>query len=131
MRVPVVELDACLYGELSANAIVLNRNQLSDYIWVSLPEIITSNTVMYQLEEISPNCNEVEFSSFVERDHGRPWLKVHTHGLNLAPGYHAYKLLFIETGSHVTYPVYIGYIIQDDNPDKPYIYMNRDEVAGQ
>lgn len=129
MSLPVVKLDACLYGELSSNAVVLNRNQVTDYIWVQLPEIITSNTMMYQMEEISPDCKEVEFSNFVERDHGRPWLKVTIRGLNLSPGYHAYKLLFIELSSHITYSIYIGYTIQDDNPDKPYLYMDRSQEA--
>lgn len=131
MRLPVVKLDACLYGELSANAIVFNRNELTDCIWVSLPEVINHSTVLYQVEEISPACSEIEFSDFIERDNGRPWLKVNVSKLNIDPGYHAYKLLFMEPGSHTTYAVYIAYIIQDDNPERPYIYINRSKEASE
>lgn len=80
--------------------------------------------VLLSMVEISLEDGE-DISSSVYRDNMRPWLRVPVDVLNKDIGQHTYKLHFVNIHTSLELDLYIQYIIQDDNPDKPYIYMNR------
>ena len=54
-----------------------------------------------------------------------PWVDVSVSNLNLAAGLHTYTLEFINAATGDSFYQYFNYVIQDDNPEKPYIYMSR------
>lgn len=53
------------------------------------------------------------------------WIDIPVENLNLDIGMHVYTLEFVNTATGDTVFEYFCYTIQSDNPDKPYIYMNR------
>ena len=55
----------------------------------------------------------------------RGWVTISPYYLDLEVGRHTYALEFINTATSDTVTRYFVYKIQDDHPDKPYIYMTR------
>ena len=71
----------------------------------------------------SPTCDDVFTYTYDYLD--RPWVDIPVDCLNLDIGLHTYTLEFINTITGDTFYQYFNYTIQSDNPNKPYIYMNR------
>lgn len=55
----------------------------------------------------------------------RPWIDIPVDCLDLDLGLHTYTVEFVNTTTGDTLYQYFNYTIQIDNPDKPYIYMER------
>ena len=49
--------------------------------------------------------------------------------LNLKSGKHTYRLMFVERYTDTDFSLYFSYIIQDDSPEKPYVYMKEDGAS--
>lgn len=124
-------LEACEYKNRSSSTVVINTKTLSTYMYIHLPV----ECVHLDLFEISQVTAESSSSEDVEvigkndiikyKDH--PWVRIKSKLLDWFPGKHVYKLRFevphqINTNS-VDY--YISYVSQEDNPEKPYVYMRR------
>jgi hypothetical protein len=56
----------------------------------------------------------------------RPWIDIKSTALNMDVGHHVYKLHFRQKYTNVLSNLFFAYTIQNDNPEKPYIYMNRE-----
>lgn len=119
------KLLACCYDEVSRNTKLINKNQFPYWLWVQLPKCVLRDYELYEVVEFFPHTGECEWLNHVERDCGRPWLRIEQTMLNLAPGKHIYKLGFVNRYTNETTDYYFSYILQDSNPEQPYIYMNR------
>ena len=118
-----IQITACSHSELPSYTNLYNRNEINNVIWVKLPDNIPTHCQLYDVIELIPDLNIINFTDNVTRECCKPWLQVKSNILNLLPGLHIYELKFVDTSSDDIYALYIGYQIQDDNPDKPYIYM--------
>ena len=81
---------------------------------------------IYNLE----TSKELDFADFVERDEQRPWIDIQATILDTMTGQHVYRMTFQKPDCKLKATCWFSYIIQDNNPEKPYIYMNRDEDSG-
>lgn len=126
MDYPVCLLNACPYKEIPLNTIVLNKYAIDSYIWIHVPTEISKEFSLYQINEIVPDNIECTFLNSIEQECNRPWFKISTENMNLSSGQHVYKMSFVSVITNDICSIYFSYIIQDDNPDKPYIYMKRD-----
>lgn len=126
MEYPVCKINACKYSELACNTPVINKNSLDSYIWIRVPSEISREFVLFQVDELVPEFKEFKFLNVIEQQCSKPWFKADINEMNLDSGQHVYKMSFVNRITNDTCSLYFSYIIQDDNPDKPYIYMKRD-----
>lgn len=116
-------LQACNYASIPSNTHVFNKYEIDKYVWIKLPDCMPSSYKLYDIWEIVPNKSVVKYEDNMCRDCNRLWLKVNTSIISLDSGIHIYQLKFVDVYTDNIYLLYVGYIIQDNNPDKPYIYM--------
>lgn len=123
---PVNIIEACIYKNLPKHTKVWNTDTLEHHTWINVPVELSKSHELFQVDEISSDNIEVDFTDKIMRECNRPWFKVTTSILNTDPGQHIYKMSFINRFTNDISCLYFSYIIQDDDPEKPYIYMNRD-----
>lgn len=117
----IIKLESCKYEDMSKFTSVFNINQFNDIIWIHIPDSDSK-----YLTDIS--IREMYQSDFIQysRELSYPWMYINSSELNKSPGQHIYEIKlkdsrYLEGNCYL----YFSYIIQDDNPDKPYIYMDR------
>ena len=128
-NVPVVQLQACEYSNLSKCSPVWNKSTIPYYVYISVDPAIMRECALYQVDEITPEGSSPANCHAIFRD-VNCWLRATTGLLNTAAGHHIYKLSFVRRRDNVVFSLYIAYYVQDDNPDKPYIYMHRENSCG-
>ena len=123
--IPYSLLDACEYETININTKVFNKNALSSGLWVNLPTYVSGLALTKIIDISKQKYEEVEFdASTVIQDYPHPWVRVDTSILDLVSGMHIYKLVFEPIPENgMSKSVYMAYILQDDNPETPYIYM--------
>lgn len=123
MNCPVFKLNACEYNKLNENTPVFNINEVGYHLYVHLNPDICRNLSLYEVEKIVTGESEkLNIPGDVNHD-SICWLKIKFDSLSKEPGQHVYKLCFVNTCTSDTVFLYFSYIIQDDNPDKSYVYM--------
>lgn len=125
-EIDVIKLNACKYNEIPSNTYLYNKQELDYYLWVYLKPDECANSYLYSVVEVS-GSEDVCPPLLAFKRESECWIKVDTGYLNITPGLHTYKLSFVEKSSDALFSRYIAYIIQDDDPEKPYIYMHREE----
>lgn len=120
----VYKLTACSYEEISQHTILFNLNQVEYWTWIQLPKGVLHDYELYEVNEFYPNNGEADWLHLVVRENCRPWLKICRDMLNLSIGKHIYQLKFVNRYTNDTVTYYFSYIIQNDNPERPYIYMD-------
>lgn len=124
MNQPTVKINSCAYNKLNENTPVLNKHQIEYNIFIYLEPDICRCLQLFQVDNIdNEEAQEVTTLGFIERE-GTCWLKVKSEALNLEAGQHVYKLSFVDKITNDVIPLFFSYIVQDDNPDKSYVYMN-------
>lgn len=107
--------------DVYSNVPVINLKYIDYYIWFKLPnELLNSDLI--QIDEISENKYKIDLNQFEKVN--KLWLACKYDVLNLDPGQHIYKFSFKTDNDIISY--YFSYIIQTDNPDKPYYYMTNE-----
>lgn len=125
---PEVVMNLCIYKDISKYTQVFNKNALEYITWINIPTELCHIHRLFQVDQILPNTGELDISSMEQQCH-KPWIKVPTDALDTSIGQHIYKMSFINTSSNDILSMYFSYIIQSDNPDTPYIYMDRDNTS--
>lgn len=108
---------------------VINVGELQDSIWLKLPDSTAKYLTLSSVNSIGfeNNGTAIDITDKVSRDTNRVWIEVHKSVFSLAPGFHMYQLVFDDSGTGSFLNLYFCYHIQDNKPDKDYIYMNREE----
>ena len=70
---------------------------------------------------------DVDFADKTTREEHRPWIDIDRDILDITAGQHVYRMTFQKPDCKLKATCWFSYIIQDNNPEKPYIYMDRDE----
>ena len=127
MRIPLFSLNACSFNELQHHTKIFNISTIEYFLWIRLPIHQIRDCELFQVDECQPKKRELCWLNFIERDHQKPWLRITFGILSKDVGMHIYKLSFINKYTNDVVPVYFSYIIQNDNPEKSYIYMRDEE----
>lgn len=123
MKIPVFSVVATTHDKLNEVIRIFNKAETEYYLWVQLPAELVINSNVYDVEEVEPNLQSINWVNLVDRDCNRPWLRIVFRILKDDVGLHVYKLSFINKHTDDVFQLYFGYVIQDDYPFKPYEYM--------
>lgn len=117
------------YNEAIIHSEVINVGELQDSIWLKLPDDMAKYLTLSSVNSIGfeNNGTAIDITDKVTRETNRVWMEVDKSVFSLEPGFHMYQLVFDDSGMGSILNLYFCYHIQDNNPDKDYIYMNREE----
>ncbi len=111
------------YDDAISHSHILNKAVLADVIHCRIPD-----EQFYDLEFIE--CGEIAraviSAEHVHMNEQYPWIDIDTSALNQEIGSHMYQFIFRNKRFGETMYMYLYYVMQNDNPEKSYIYMERD-----
>ena len=105
---------------------VINKNSVPYYMIAELP-FFTKYELRFVgvYEDTLEGLKEVPLS-YIQLNNCHPYIDVLSEGLNLEVGQHDYMIKYVDSFTGDMIPLYFSYIVQDDNPSKPYIYMDKE-----
>lgn len=116
-------LQACGYEDLAKHSKVFNLSTLNYHLWIYLNPETVREAYFYKAEEIGPEADNSRIFEDTFQREGQCWIRVNMEYLNLKPGKHTIRLMFVDRYTDTDFSLYFSYIIQNDNPEKPYVYM--------
>lgn len=116
------------YKESVANTLTMNSHQFDWKLWLEIPKDIAKDLTLEQVKELGLNPTEIDVQTIV-RESVRPWLVINPLSLDQTPGFHMLQFIFRNQSLQVYQSYYFSYLAQIDNPEKPYIYMKREETS--
>lgn len=123
----IMILNACSYNDLAKNSKVFNTSEIEYHLWIYMnPEDVREASFL-EAYEVSPEIHDSDVHTSIFERESTCWIRAVTRSLNLNPGKHTYKLKMVNKFTDTDFSLYVSYYIQDDNPDKPYVYMNKEE----
>lgn len=126
MGYPVFQLNAVPHKDVASASKVFSLQEVEYFLFIRVAPDFARNFELYQVDEIRDEAEFVCPKYLWEHDPGRMWYRFHSKMLNLETGYHTYRLSFVNTFTHDTSLLYIAYVIQNNNPKKPYMYMDKE-----
>lgn len=123
---PVTHIKASTKENVPLYTQVINKNSVPYYMIVELPFFTQCKLRFVGLyEDTSEGLKEVPLS-FLKINNYHLYIDVISDGLNKEVGQHDYIVKHVDSSTGDVVSLYFSYIIQDDNPNKPYIYMDRE-----
>ena len=122
-----IQLIAYSYNDVIKNSVVLKKSTLEYHMWIYLetsPDL--DDCVIFNVTELNHEDDICVMDSAFVRE-STCWIKVTTDLIDKSPGLHIYRIQFINRNTDDIFSKYIAYTIQDDNPEKRYIYMHNNE----
>ena len=113
--------------DLSSHTEVINLAEIPEIICIKLPDSLPRDMELSGIFDLNAN-KDIEFIDHVTRDEHRPWIDIQSSILDLSVGQHVYKLTFSKIGIILNAICWFSYIIQDNHPETPYIYMTEARV---
>ena len=115
-------VEACIYDDLYKYGKIFNKDTFGPVLHIKLPHMIYRDFRLYNIY----NCdNRDEISRYKHKETIHPWVDIMVDLLDLTVGLHTYKLELVNSITGDTYYLYFTYTIQDDEPEKKYMYINR------
>ena len=112
--------------DLSKYSQVFNIRNFADTICVKLPDDFPRDFEMVGLYNLETD-KDIDFEDYVEQIIYKPWVDFKKPVLDTSIGQHTYRMDFLKAGFNIGATCWFSYIIQDNNPEKPYVYMKRDD----
>lgn len=122
---PAFRLNAVPHHDIASASKVFSLQEFEYYLFVKVDEKFAKVYELYQVDEIVDGAEFICNCHLWEHEPYRPWYKFTSHKLNRDPGYHIYRLSFVNTYNNDTCQLYIAYVVQSNNPEKPYMYMDK------
>lgn len=123
-------IQSCQLSNMPSYTKAYNSKDFSDIVCVKLPPALPRHMELCEIYNLNAS-EDVDFTDQVTRDEYKPWVDISSSILDLTPGQHTYRMTFQDGfGSRLNATCWFSYIIQENNPEKPYIYMKRDEDTG-
>jgi len=119
----ITKLQACRYEDLAKFCKVFNLSTLDYHLWIYLDPTDGRDTYFQKAEEIGPQADNSNIYPDTFIRESQCWIRVNFGFLNLKPGKHTYRLYLVNRYESTDFSLYFSYYIQDDNPEKPYVYM--------
>lgn len=110
---------------MASNRPVMNVLQFKDILHIELPEkAALERHNLLSITYLSDDSYSLvaKSTSVTSR-----WVDIPCNLLDSSAGVHSYCITLADPISSDMYRLYFTYLIQDDNPNTPYIYMNRQE----
>ena len=107
---------------------IYNSKDFSEIVCVKLPPQMPRSMELAEIYNLNSQ-EDVDYTDQVTRDEHRPWIDISSSILDLTPGQHTYRMTFKNIGGRLNATCWFSYIIQENDPEKPYIYMKRDETS--
>lgn len=114
--------EAVSQSRLNTNCKVFNLDLFGPKIFIHLPNWIHDTYRLLSIYDV--DSKEAIADYFYESIH-ELWVDISRYELNLSIGIHTYALEFINNITGDSLYLYFQYIIQNDDPDKPYVYIDR------
>lgn len=116
MITPVFSVNAYLTGTVTT---VFNLQDVESVLWIRIPEHLTHLEIYEVVDAFGK-------SMVWQRCGHESWFKIPKDELNLSTGTHQYQAKLVDPISDWTTHIYFSYVIQNDNPSKPYYYMGNE-----
>ena len=113
-------------SDLPLNTKIYNKEDFSEIVCVKLPDKFPRRMELAEIYNLDAQ-EELDIADQTTRDEHRPWIDISSSILDLTVGQHTYRMTFYNIGGKLNATCWFSYIIQDNHPEKPYIYMDRDE----
>ena len=113
-------------SDLPVNTKIYNIADFSEIVCVKLPAQMPRNMELTEIYNLDTQ-EDLDFADQTTRDEHRPWIDINSSILDTSIGQHTYRMTFQNLGCKLKATCWFSYIIQDNHPEKPYIYMKRDE----
>lgn len=113
-------------SEIPLHTVVYNKADFSEIVCVKLPPEMPRDMELTEIYNLDSQ-EDLDFSDQVTRDENRPWIDISSSILDTAIGQHTYRMTFSKPECKLKATCWFSYIIQDNHPEKPYIYMDRGE----
>lgn len=113
-------------SDLPLNTRIYNSKDFDEIVCIKLPPELPRDMSLAEIYNLNAS-EDVDFADNVTRDEHKPWIDIDSSILDLTAGQHTYRLTFKKVDWKLTATCWFSYIIQDNNPEKPYIYMDRGE----
>ena len=117
-------------SDLPLHTVIYNAKDFSETVCVKLPPQMPRDMQLTEIYNLN-SSEDLDFTDFVTRDENRPWIDIQSSILDTTAGQHTYRMTFAKEGVKLTATCWFSYIIQDNDPEKPYLYMKRDEDSGE
>lgn len=123
---PVTHVKATVKEKVPLYTKVINKHSVPYYMIAELP-FFTKYELRFvgMYEDTSEGLQEVPLS-YIQLNSCHPYIDILSEGLNTEVGQHDYMIRYVDCFTGDIVPLYFSYIIQDDNPNKPYIYMDKE-----
>ena len=115
------------YQESIANLRTFNIEKFNWKFWLEIPKDIAKDLTLTSVKELGLESKDIDLVN-ITRDSVRPWLVFNPNGLNKDPGFHMLQFVFRNNNTNTFQLFYFSYMAQVDNPEKPYIYMERKDT---
>lgn len=116
-------IEAVSYEKAIQNSKVYNRSQLEYHLWINLNPEQVREAYFVEAAEIGPDADNSKIFGDTFIRESTCWIRANTPYLNHKIGKHVYKLSFVDRFTDTDFSLYFSYIIQDDCPEKPYVYI--------
>lgn len=130
MQDKIMCLEASIYENLAKHSKVFNKNTLEYHMWIYLDPEDVRTAFFLGAEEIGPNADNSKIFPDTFTRENECWIRANTEYINTLPGKHTLKLKFVDRFTDTDFCLYASYYIQDDNPEKPYVYMHQEANDG-
>lgn len=119
----VIILPLCKYIDVYQDVRILNTNQIEYFMYLKIPNSLSINSRLLDITNLDSG-KVLNHCNLIYRDINKPWIRIESRLLDRSIGQHTYRLSFIHSNGiqDDVFSLYFTYIIQDDNPTKPYIY---------
>lgn len=113
-------------SDLPLHTRIYNSKDFDAVVCVKLPPQMPRDMDLTEIYNLNAS-EDVDFADQVTRDEHRPWIDISSSILDQTPGQHVYRMTFSKPECKLNATCWFSYIIQENNPEKPYIYMDREE----
>ena len=117
-------LESGSWDHLSVNLQVYDIANLDTILWIHIPnDLSLSHQITDIAQKVGSKYESIDLTDGVDRTGQYPWVSIDCDKLDMNVGQHIYRITLINTVSLNKIYLYFTYIVQDDDPEKPYIYM--------
>ena len=109
--------------------VMYNNKDISEIVCVKLPPEMPRDMDLIEIYNLNAS-EDIDFTDKTTREEHKPWIDIDSSILDLTAGQHVYRMTFAKPDCKLKATCWFCYIVQDNNPEKPYIYMKRDEDSG-
>ena len=122
-------IQASQLSQMPLHTKIYNSKDFSDIVCIKFPPEMPRDMVLSEIYDLYASA-DIDYNDKVSRDEFKPWIDIDSSILDKTAGQHVYRLTFVKENCKLKATCWFSYIIQDNNPEKPYIYMKRDEDTG-